>query len=218
MLQTKATSLPSTKAGAAGGARSRISAPSLRASLASFRELALGWRAERRTAKASRALLQAIVVRWMTPGALLHCSVWAVRRSPHAYGASANRFYRSPPNRLPTGRDPFAGPRSPRSYCRESSWRDGAPLWLRRGKTRSSSGISFPACRCSHNVASLKRDRRASGPGGRGPNFVTLKSRQSSIACRRWTPLPKIQRGRSMDPRLRLASRIRPWLLLCRRK
>jgi hypothetical protein len=35
-------------------------------------------------------------------------------------------------------------------------------------------------------------DRTANGPGGRGPNFVTLKSRQSSIACRRWTPLPKI--------------------------
>jgi hypothetical protein len=84
----------------------------------------------------------------MTPGALLHCSAWAVCRSPHAYGASANRFYRSPPNRLPTGRDPFAGPRSPRSYCGESSWRDGAPPWLRRGKARSSSGISFPACRC----------------------------------------------------------------------
>jgi hypothetical protein len=74
-------------------------------SLASFRELAPGSRAERRTAKASSALLQAIVVQ--------------------------NRFYRSPPNRLPTGRDPFPGPRSPRSYCR--LWRHESGTYVRFG-------------------------------------------------------------------------------------
>ena len=56
--------------------------------------------------------------------------VWPSRQSPHAYG------YRSPPDRPPAGRAPFAGPRSPRPYCRESSWRDAAPAWLRRGKAR----------------------------------------------------------------------------------